>query len=145
MFILYPPANTPQTPTPTWQRCDLGRTWRSSATVPCSASGTPSSPEVTESSHFSPAAPLLLSLASSQPPCRVVKVCKHTFLPPGVISVGFFFVSFWFTAGAMNFSFSFFFFFSFLFIKIKQSISFPSITPNSLCNSIIIATLASAL
>lgn len=34
---------------------------------------------------------------------------------------------------------------SFLLIKIKQSISFPSITLNSLCNSIIIATLASAL
>nr|KAF6489910.1 hypothetical protein HJG59_010305 [Molossus molossus] len=31
-----------------------------------------------------------------------------------------------------------------LLIKIKQSIFFPSITPNSLCNSIMIATLASA-
>lgn len=36
-------------------------------------------------------------------------------------------------------------FYPFLLIKIKQSISFPSITPHSLWNSIIIATLASAL
>lgn len=82
-------------------------------------------------------APLAL-LASSQPPHTIVNVCSGTFLPPGVISL---YLSLCFTlvhSRASQIS-------PFLLVKIKQSISFPSITPNSLCNSIVIATLASVL
>lgn len=77
-------------------------------------------------------------LAFSQSPNRIANICSGAFLPPGVLSL---YLSLCFISvhsRAPQFS-------PFLLIKIKQSVSFPSITLNFLCSSVIIVTLASAL
>ena len=100
-----------------------------------------------ESYHFSPGLCPSLSyhflcsisiLASSQSPNRIANICSGTFLPPGVLSLYLPLCFILVHSRTPQFS-------PFLLIKIKQSVSFPSITLNSLCNSVIIITLASAL
>lgn len=81
---------------------------------------------------------LTYPLASPQPLWRTAHVCADTLLPPGVLSVFPPLCLILVHSRASRFS-------CILLIKIKQSIFFPFITSNSLSNSIIIATLASAL